>query len=173
MSSAEAAERQIDLVRRRERAATHHCTAYRVGEDGATARSNDDGEPSGTAGVPILRQVDARELTNVLVVVTRYFGGTKLGTGGLVRSYGAVASEALDLAGIAEHEIRVRLRLSFSYDDTSPAMQVIKQYEARIEASAYSEMTELTVSVRRSAAPAFATALADAMGGRGGVERIP
>ena len=82
--------------------ATHHCFAYSIGANGATARYSDDGEPSGTAGQPILEAIRHRELTNVLVVVTRYFGGILLGTGGLVRAYGASASEALDAAGLVE-----------------------------------------------------------------------
>lgn len=82
---------EIEAIREREHKATHHCTAYRLGRDGADARSNDDGEPTGTAGPPILRQIEARDLTNTLVVVTRYYGGTKLGTGGLVRAYGDAA----------------------------------------------------------------------------------
>ena len=77
---------QVEAIRSREHKATHHCTAYRIGAEGEEARYNDDGEPSGTGGAPILRQIDARTLTNTLVVVTRYFGGTELGTGGLARA---------------------------------------------------------------------------------------
>lgn len=160
------AEEEIIRVRRREHAATHHCTAYRVGRDGAEFRYDDDGEPSGTAGLPILRQIDGRGLTNALVVVTRYYGGTKLGTGGLARAYGAAASEALDLAGSKEKEIRVRVRIVFDYDDTSPVMHVVNQFDGVIGASEYSEQTALTVLVRRSKAPSFASALVEATGGR-------
>ena len=167
----DAAEQHIGTIRRREHAATHHCTAYRVGTGGEQFRYNDDGEPSGTAGLPILRQIDGRALTNVLVVVTRYFGGTKLGTGGLARAYGAAAAEALDAAGTAEREIRENLTVRFSYDDTSPAMSVVNQFDARIESSEYAADTQLTVSVRRSRAADFATALTEALGGRGSVER--
>src|SRR5690606_11612852 len=94
----EEAAAAIEAVRRREHAATHHCTAYRLGPEGELFRASDDGEPSGTAGLPILRQIEARGLTNTLVVVTRYFGGTKLGRGGLIRAYGEAAARALDLA---------------------------------------------------------------------------
>ena len=73
---------QLERISKRERNPSHHCTAYRLGSDGKTFRFNDDGEPSGTAGQPILRQIDARDLTNTLVVVTRYYGGTNLGKGG-------------------------------------------------------------------------------------------
>ena len=94
----EAAEKEIAAVCKREFNATHHCTAYRIGPNGDVFRYNDDGEPSGTAGIPILRQIDGRSLTDTLVVVTRYFGGTKLGTGGLIRAYGDAARQVLETA---------------------------------------------------------------------------
>ncbi|HEX7069782.1 MAG TPA: YigZ family protein [Rhodothermales bacterium] len=167
VESPEEAEERIAAVRRREYAATHHCTAYRTGTDGTTFRYNDDGEPSGTAGIPILRQIDARGLTQTLVVVTRYFGGTKLGTGGLARAYGAAASEALDAAGTVEREIRTALRIAFAYDDTAAAMHVINRFDGRIEASEYSDRTVLTVTVRRSAVDTFQAAIVEALAGRG------
>lgn len=165
-----AAEAEIEQIRRREYAATHHCTAYRVGQDGAVFRYNDDGEPSGTAGPPILRQIDSRSLTNVLVVVTRYFGGTKLGTGGLVRAYGDAASEALDAAAIEVNIIRVPVVLGFDYADTSPAMHVISQYDGEIQETRYSEKTELVVAVRRSSVEDFVAAFTEALSGRGYIE---
>ena len=166
VDTADDAEQRIEAVRRREYAATHHCTAYRLGPDGADFRYNDDGEPSGTAGLPILRQIDGRGLTNALIVVTRYFGGTKLGTGGLARAYGAAAAEVLDLAGAKERVIRSTLRVTFAYEDTSPVMHMINQFEGRIEESTYAERTTLDVSVRRSLTEKFEAALIDAVGGR-------
>ena len=170
IDSADAADARLERVRRREHAATHHCSAYRLGVECDVFRYDDDGEPSGTAGIPILRQIDARALTNVLVVVTRYFGGTKLGTGGLARAYGAAAADALDEAGAVEREIRTRIQVRFAYDDTAPAMQVINQFGAHVEASEYSTVTELVVAVRRSLAADFRHAFRDALGGRGHVE---
>ncbi len=167
VDSEEAAEAQIAAIRKREHKATHHCTAYRVGRAGDTFRYNDDGEPSGTAGPPILRQIDARELTNTLVVVTRYFGGTKLGTGGLVRAYGDAAAAVLEAARIVERVERVPVRIRFAYDDTTPARQTLRRFDAEIEDEAYSDVTELTVAVRRSEAEAFVRAFTDALGGRG------
>lgn len=171
VESAERAEARIDAIRKREHKATHHCTAYRVGRAGNTFRYNDDGEPSGTAGPPILRQIDARELTNTLVVVTRYFGGTKLGTGGLVRAYGDAAAEVLERAQIVEHVERVPVRIRFAYDDTTPARQVLQRFDVVIEDEAYSDVTELTVAVRRSEVDAFTRAFTDALGGRGEIVR--
>ncbi len=166
------AETHLDAVRKREYAATHWCWAWRIGTEGKAFRYSDDGEPSGSAGAPILRQIDARDLTNTVVVVTRYYGGTKLGTGGLVRAYGDAASVVLDAARIVEHVIRVPVRLRFAYDDTSPAMHTVSRFDAKIVEQHYSDETELVVHVRRSEAEALQAAFVEALGGRGAVERV-
>lgn len=163
------AEAQLEAVRRREHAATHHCWALRLGTDGQRFRYSDDGEPSGTAGIPILRQIDARELTDVLVVVTRYFGGTKLGTGGLLRAYGEAAAAVLDAATVEVRIERVPVRLRFAYADTSPAMHALHAFDAEIAEQHYSDETELVVLVRRSQAEALREAFVEALGGRGEV----
>jgi len=92
----------IEVARKRFWDANHNCTAWRIGPGGASQRSSDDGEPSGTAGVPMLETLRQRDLTDVLAIVTRYFGGTKLGAGGLIRAYGSAVSEAIDAVGIVE-----------------------------------------------------------------------
>jgi len=170
-STREEVEAQIDLIREREWKATHHCSAYRLGWAGDDFRYDDDGEPSGTAGQPILRQVVARDLTNVLLVVTRYFGGTKLGTGGLARAYGDAAAAALDRASIVERVVRIPVRLQFDYDDTSPAQRVLQQFDTEVQDSEYTDVTALTVGVRRSEAEAFIEAFTDALSDRGEVLR--
>lgn len=166
------AEDRIEAVRAREPKATHHCSAYRVGPDGEVFHYDDDGEPSGTAGRPILRHIEARSLTNTLVVVTRYFGGTELGTGGLARAYGAVASEVLDRAEIVERVPRVPIRLQYAYDDTAPAERVLAQFDTRVRRSKYTDVTVRTVAVPRSEEETFVEAFIDALGGRGTVERL-
>ncbi len=168
----EEVEAEIAAIRKREYNATHHCTAYRIGPNGDIFRYHDDGEPSGTAGAPILRQIDARNLTNTLVVVTRYFGGTKLGTGGLLRAYSDATSQVLDVAPIEERIIRDRIRLRFSYDDTSPAMHTISLFDAKILETHYTEATEIIVGVRRSEVEAFIDTFVNALGGRGSAERV-
>ena len=165
------ADAEIAGIRKREYNATHHCTAYRIGLDGAIFRYNDDGEPNGTAGRPILRQIDALGLTNTLVVVTRYYGGTKLGTGGLLRAYGEAAAAALSDAPIEENIIRASVRLRFSYADTSPAMHTLGQFDTKILEIHYTEETEIIVGVRRSETGAFIEAFTDALSGRGTAER--
>lgn len=97
--------------------ATHHCYGYITGEGGNTVRFSDDGEPSGTAGMPILQVIQKRGLSRVTVVVTRYFGGIKLGAGGLVRAYGNAAAQALDAAGVAEILLCPTGRLTIEYGD--------------------------------------------------------
>lgn len=165
-------EVRLEQVREREPKATHHCSAYRLGRGGEDFRYDDDGEPSGTAGRPILRQIDARDLTNALVVVTRYFGGTELGTGGLVRAYGDAASAALDRAPLVERVVRTPIRLRFAYDDTSPAQRVLQQFDAEVQDSEYTEVTTLTVGVRRSEVDAFVDAFTNALSDRGDVLRV-
>lgn len=169
VATPEAAAAEIEAIRRREFAATHHCTAYRLGPDGDDFSFNDAGEPRGTAGPPILRQIDALGLTDTLVVVTRYFGGTKLGTGGLVRAYGDAAAAVLARCRIEEHVIRTPVRVRFRYDDTSPAMHTIHLFDAVIADTVYTDETELVVAVRRSQADAFRAAFVDNLAGRGRV----
>lgn len=162
----EAAE-ALAAIRRREHAATHHCSAYRLGVEGDRFRYDDDGEPSGTAGPPILRQIDGRDLTDVLVVVTRYYGGTKLGTGGLVRAYGDAAAAALEAGTVVRRVLRTPVRLRFDYDDTTAARQTIEHYAGVVTAEAYGADTRLVVAVRRSEAERFVRAFTDALGARG------
>ncbi len=160
---------RIDVIRRREHAATHHCWAYRIDAD--TFRFNDDGEPSGTAGAPILRQIEGRELINTLVVVTRYYGGTKLGTGGLIRAYGDAAAGVLDISRIETRIRRVTFDLEFDYADTSAAMQALSRFDAPVVDSDYGTTTKLRVAVREVQADAFEAAYIEATAARGMIRR--
>lgn len=105
VSSEEEAAEKLKEIKKEFSDANHNCSAYLIGENGEFQRSSDDGEPSGTAGIPILEVLRKRHLHNVLAVVTRYFGGVKLGAGGLIRAYGKSVSEAIDAAGIAEKQL--------------------------------------------------------------------
>lgn len=160
-------EGRVTTVRKRENKASHHCSAYRLGVSGDTFHYDDDGEPSGTAGPPILREIDARDLTNVLVVVTRYFGETELGTGGLARAYGEAASIALDRADIVEKVVRVPIRVQFAYDDTSPVQLVLRRFDTTVQARDFTAVTELTVGVRASEVNSFLEAFTNALSDRG------
>jgi uncharacterized YigZ family protein len=172
VTSREQVDTAVASVRDREPTATHHCTAYRLGHDGDDFRYNDDGEPSGTAGPPILRQIDARELTQTLVVVTRYFGGTKLGTGGLVRAYGEAASRALEHASVVEKVVRVPVRVAFGYDDTAAANQLLHHFDAVVRARDYTDVTEWLVAVRRSQLDTFLEGFTNALANRGTIVNV-
>ncbi|KGR72219.1 YigZ family protein [Streptococcus phocae subsp. salmonis] len=105
----------IAAIKKKHYKATHSCSAMIIGEKSHIKRSSDDGEPSGTAGVPMLSVLEKQELTNLVVVVTRYFGGVKLGTGGLIRAYGGVTSEAIEAVGIVQVKEQAGLELTLSY----------------------------------------------------------
>ncbi|MBP6432385.1 MAG: YigZ family protein [Ferruginibacter sp.] len=112
--------------------AVHHCFGYRLGTDGNTFRSSDDGEPSGTAGKPILGQIDSAEITNVMVVVVRYWGGTLLGVPGLINAYKTAAAFALQVTPIVQKQIEVNYSIQFDYTQMNEIMLVLKQYACTI-----------------------------------------
>ena len=123
----EDAHAHLDVARRAEHSARHHCWAFRLGADGAQTRSSDAGEPSGSAGKPILAAIIGADLTFVSVVVTRYFGGTKLGVGGLVRAYGGAAAEALEAVRVRVVVPTLAVRLTVDYDQ----MGIVETFCAR------------------------------------------
>lgn len=108
--------------------AAHHCFAYRIGTDGTNFRANDDGEPSGSAGKPILNQIDSKNLTNTAVVVVRYFGGTLLGVPGLINAYKTATSFALQLTPIVQKPVLVQYALQFDYTLMNEVMIVVKRF---------------------------------------------
>lgn len=112
--------------------ARHHCFAFRIGADHSFFRINDDGEPSGTAGKPILGQIQSYQLTNVLIVVIRYFGGTKLGVGGLIQAYKEAAKNALENAVIIDKNIENHYQLDFNYEQLPEVMKILKTMKSTI-----------------------------------------
>jgi uncharacterized YigZ family protein len=133
----EAIDNELTEIRKQYHDATHWCSAFRLGyTENPEERGSDAGEPQGTAGTPILREIQHRDLFNVLVIVTRYFGGTKLGTGGLARAYSECAALALDAAVLVERELRDRLSVNCSYDDMSIVYHVARKYSVRAESDA-------------------------------------
>lgn len=124
--------------------AVHHCYAYRIGTDGTQYRANDDGEPSGSAGRPILGQIDSAGLTNTLAVVVRYFGGTLLGVPGLINAYKTVTADALAIAVVTEKWIEQYYELSFDYSVMGEVMYLLRQAEATI----YKQDLQLFCSVK-------------------------
>ena len=112
--------------------AVHHCLAYRLGVDGSTFRVSDDGEPAGSAGRPILGQIDSKELTNVIVVVVRYFGGTLLGIPGLINAYKTATALALQLSPIIKKPIEIPYELNFDYHQMNEVMLLVKHYNCSV-----------------------------------------
>jgi uncharacterized YigZ family protein len=112
--------------------AVHHCLAYRLGVDGSTFRVSDDGEPAGSAGKPILGQIDSKELTNVFVVVVRYFGGTLLGIPGLINAYKTATALALQLSPIIKKPIEIPYEINFDYHQMNEVMLLVKHYNCSV-----------------------------------------
>lgn len=130
--------------------ARHHCYAWRLGKENIQFRANDDGEPSGTGGKPILGQLLSFELTNILVVVVRYFGGTLLGVSGLINAYRTAAAEALANAEIIEKIIESEYQLDFTYNQLNDVMQIIKQENLTVTNTRFEIKCRLWFSVRTS-----------------------
>ncbi len=130
--------------------AVHHCLAYRIGVDGTTFRVSDDGEPSGSAGRPILGQIDSKQLTNILVVVVRYFGGTLLGVPGLINAYKTATSLALQLAPIIQKSVEVEYVLNFDYQLMNEVMMIVKQYQCSVIEQAASLFVRLQIGVPKA-----------------------
>lgn len=133
--------------------ARYVCYAYMLGPERTDFRVNDDGEPSSTAGKPILGQINSRELTNILVVVIRYFGGVKLGTSGLIVAYREAAAEALSAATVIEKTIEETVTFTFPYVMMNSVMRVVKELNPRIVEQKYDETCIITLAIKRSMAP--------------------
>lgn len=128
-------KRVLQELKKEHPKAVHHCFAYRVGTDGNNFRSSDDGEPSGTAGKPILGQIDSKELVNVAVIVVRYWGGTLLGVPGLINAYKSAAALALQITPVVERQIEINYAIEFDYTLMNDVMMIIKQYNCRVISS--------------------------------------
>ena len=145
------AEAYIDDYRKKYHNARHVCYAYMLGPNREDYRAYDDGEPSSTAGKPILGQINSKELTDVLVIVVRYFGGIKLGTGGLIQAYREAAAIALNRAKIVTRTVDVVIDFSFEYANMNDVMRIIKEYDATmLDQTGYGTGCSMKVSIRKS-----------------------
>lgn len=147
-------DQHLEEIKKLHPKARHHCYAWRLGLDGNQYRANDDGEPSGTAGRPILGQIDSFELTNVLVIVVRYFGGTKLGVSGLINAYKVSAAAALEVAQIEERQLENIYTLTFGYERMSDVMNAVKQHNVEIVEQEFTDRGFLLLAIRQSEAEA-------------------
>ncbi|OEJ99873.1 IMPACT family protein [Roseivirga misakiensis] len=147
VTSVEAVKEKLELLRKDYYDARHHCYAYVLGHDGSETRANDDGEPNHSAGDPILGQIKSKNLTNTLLVVVRYFGGTKLGVSGLINAYKTAAFEALEEAQIVKREITETVILRFPYDEMNEVMKLVKDLELNIKGQDYDSGCVMTIGV--------------------------
>lgn len=139
----------LSELKKEHHGARHHCYAYRICTDKLNYRTNDDGEPSGTAGKPIFGQIQSNDLTDILIVVVRYFGGTLLGTGGLINAYRNAAAEAIKNNKIIEKFVSYRYSLTFDFANMNDIMKIIKESEAKIHKQEYNQNCEIEFSVRK------------------------
>jgi len=125
-------KQQLLLLKKEHPKAVHHCFAYRIGTDGNNFRSSDDGEPSGTAGKPILGQIDSKGITNAAIIVVRYWGGTMLGVPGLINAYKTAASLALQVTPVVERQVEINYAVEFDYTLMNEVMMIMKQFNCKI-----------------------------------------
>lgn len=145
----------VDALKLKYHDARHHCYAWRLGPGGEQFRANDDGEPAGSAGKPILGQLLSRGLTNLLVVVVRYFGGIKLGVPGLIASYRAATLDALDAAAVVERTVNERRVVEFDYLLLNPVMKALKESVAELSQQQFGDRCSIAFEIRKAAAPAL------------------
>ena len=141
---------QVDAYRKKYYDARHVCWAYMLGPDRTTFRANDDGEPSSTAGKPILGQINSNNLTDILIIVVRYFGGIELGTSGLIVAYRTAAAEAIAAARIEERTVDETITITFEYPHLNSVMRIVKEDKPDVLAQSFELTCEMTLRSRQS-----------------------
>ena len=164
VSSADEVKEIVKNYRKEYYDSRHVCYAYMLGADRKEFRANDDGEPSGTAGRPILGQINSRELTNILVIVVRYFGGILLGTGGLVVAYKEATTDALDQAEVVEKTVDESISIIFDYVLMNEVMRIIKDTNAQISSQNFEDQCAMQLSIRKQDAVLLSSKLAKIYG---------
>ncbi|MEP6712509.1 MAG: YigZ family protein [Ferruginibacter sp.] len=145
--SADDFKKQLQLLKKEHLKAVHHCFAYRIGTDGNNFRSSDDGEPAGTAGKPILGQLDSKGLTDIAIIVVRYFGGTLLGVPGLINAYKTTAALVLQMVPIIQKQIEIKYSLQFDYTQMNAIMTLMKQFNCTIITQEMQLFCNITVGI--------------------------
>lgn len=140
----------LDTLKKEHHAARHWCYAYQIGTEKIAYRANDDGEPSNSAGMPIYGQIQSFNITNVLIVVVRYFGGVKLGVGGLINAYRTAAQMSLEAAIIIKKTINIDYLISFDYKNMNTVMRVIKEKKLNITNQKLEMDCQITISIRKN-----------------------
>ncbi len=149
VTSEEEIKNHLEILRKQHYGAVHFCYAFQIGTEKIQFRANDDGEPSNTAGAPIYGQIQSFELTNILIVVVRFFGGIKLGVGGLIAAYRASAQMALEVSEIIEKTIDIHYIISFDYKNMNKVMRVIKEKNLEIISQKMNESCEIEIATRK------------------------
>jgi len=171
VESADDVQRQLEDARKAYHDATHYCHAFRFLDDDVIVEgSSDAGEPSGSAGLPMLHQLSGKNLANTLAIVVRYYGGTNLGVGGLIRAYSGAVSEALEQAHIVTRAIMARITIRFPVEVNSSVMSTIHRYSAHIESMAYQRSARIEITLPPSQVETFRSALTEATGARAETE---
>ena len=150
VESVDACKKIIAGLKKEHPKAVHFCVAYRIGVEGNLFRASDDGEPAGSAGRPILGQIDSKELTNLMVVVVRYFGGTLLGVPGLINAYKTATALALQLAPIVQKPIELQYELNFDYHQMNEVMMIVKQYNCSVAEQAAQLFVQLKIGIPKA-----------------------
>ncbi len=149
VTSEEEIKNHLEILRKQHYGAVHFCYAFQIGTEKIQFRANDDGEPSNTAGAPIYGQIQSFGLTNILIVVVRFFGGIKLGVGGLIAAYRASAQMALEVSEIIEKTIDIHYIISFDYKNMNKVMRVIKEKNLEIISQKMNESCEIEIATRK------------------------
>ncbi|MFN8115689.1 MAG: YigZ family protein [Bacteroidia bacterium] len=140
----------LNQLKKEHHTANHHCYAYRLGADKMNFRANDDGEPNNTAGKPILGQIQSNDLTNVLIVVVRYFGGTLLGVSGLINAYKNSAADVIKVSSIIEKQILFNYSIQFYFEHLNDVMKLLKQLDCKITNQQFDNNCEISFSIRKA-----------------------
>ena len=149
VSSQEEIKTHLEHLKKQHFGAVHFCYAYQIGTEKIEFRANDDGEPSNSAGMPIYGQIQSFELTNILIVVVRFFGGTKLGVGGLISAYKTTAQMALEAASIIEKTIDVSFKITFDYKNINKVMRIIKEKKLKVLSQNMEMNCEIQITTRK------------------------
>lgn len=167
VSKRDEAEKELENIRKKNYNATHNCFAYTVGIDNdIITRYSDDGEPSGTAGRPMMNVLESSGISNVLLIVTRYYGGTKLGTGGLMKAYSEAAKEVISHSKVIDVEIKTSLIFNYPYDNTSMVMNLISRYGADIIEEKYGDDAEMLIKLNQGYRQEFIDEIFDKSNGK-------
>lgn len=145
--SEEEAQSFIQAIKKKHHDATHNCSAYLIGDNDEIQKANDDGEPSGTAGIPMLEVLKKRKLKNTVVVVTRYFGGIKLGAGGLIRAYGSATSEGINVVGVVKRTLMQIMHATFDYSYIGKIENELHLSPFKLKSTDYMERVDMAIYV--------------------------